>query len=63
MVGGEEATQNPDSGFEQVYVLVDVEIEIIFDPILSLYKLLLQIHHNHGVQAVDQGEAKVEPGQ
>ena len=58
MVGGEEPAQHPDGGFEQVHILVDVEIKIVSDPVLGLSKLLLQVHYQHRVQAVDQSEIK-----
>ena len=61
MVGGEEAPQDPDGGLEQVHVLVDVEVEVLRHPVLGLGELLLEVHDQHGVQAVYQSQAKVEP--
>ena len=61
MIGRQEASQHSDCRLEQVHVLVDVEVEAVPDPALGLQELLLQVHDQHRVQAVDQGQAQVEP--
>ena len=62
MVGGQQTAQHSDSRLKKVDVSVDVQLELCADPLTRLGKLLFQVHHEHRVQAVHQGQPQVEPG-
>jgi hypothetical protein len=61
MVSGQEASENPDRGLEQVDVLVNAELELRPDPFASLVKLVLKSHDQHRVQRIDNRQAQTEP--
>ena len=61
MVGGEETAQHADCGLEEVHVFVDVEVQVLLHPLLGLGELVLEVHDQHGVQTVYQGQAQPEP--
>merc|ERR1719391_812469 len=55
------ATQDPDGSLKEVDVLVDSEVELLCHPVPGLGVLLFEVHDEHGVERVDDGQAESEP--
>ena len=54
-------TSIPDGSLKEVDVLVDPEVELLCHPVPGLCVLLLEVHDEHGVERVDDGQAESEP--
>ena len=54
-------TSIPDGSLKEVDVLVDPKVELLCHPVPSLCVLLLEVHDEHGVKRVDDGQAESEP--
>ena len=59
--GRQKTAEDPDGGLEEVDVLVDAELELGADPLPGFVELVLQAHHQHRVQRVDNCEPEPEP--